>query len=130
MQSRLVVTDEEPELLWEVELGNNPDTKPSQFERRRAPRYVFGGVAEVSAGRSDSYIIGATAELSRLGCFVRTDASMPIGAKISLKITYDESELRADGEVVYIVQGKGVGIKFAEVAAKDAALLEAWLRQV
>ena len=83
----------------------------------------------MSAGHSDSYIIGLVAEISRLGCFIRTSASVPVGAKISLKITYDGSELTARGEVVYVLSEKGVGIKFAQVAAKDAALLEAWLRQ-
>jgi hypothetical protein len=129
MQPRPVATDEDPELLEEVELKNDPDTKPMQFERRRAPRHAFGGVAEISAGHSDSYIVGLAAEISTSGCFVRTFASMPVGTKINLKITYDGSELTAHGEVVYVLSEKGVGIKFAEIAAKDAALLEAWLRQ-
>jgi hypothetical protein len=50
------------------------------------------------------------------------------GTKISLKITYDGSEVTASGEVVYVRSEKDVGIKFAEVLAKDAALLEGWLR--
>jgi hypothetical protein len=129
MQLRLVVDDEVPGFLQEIELGNNPDTKPMQFEHRRAPRYAFGGVAEMSADHSDSYIIGLAAEISRFGCFIRTRTSMSVGTKISLKITHDGSELTAHGEVVYALSEKGVGIKFAEVAAKDAALLEAWLRQ-
>jgi hypothetical protein len=129
MQPRLVVADKAPGFLQEVELRNNPDTKPMQFERRRAPRHAFGGVTEMSAGHADSHIIGLIAEISRFGCFVRTHASMPVGTTISLRITHDGSELTAHGEVAYVLFEKGVGIKFAEVAAEDAALLEAWLRQ-
>ena len=83
----------------------------------------------MSAGHSDSYIIGPAAEISRFGCFVRTYASVPVGTQINLKITYEGSELTAHGKVVYVLPEKGVGVEFAEVAAKDAALLEAWLRQ-
>ena len=104
-------------------------TQPMQFERRRVSRRAFGGVAELSADHSNSNIIGLAAEIGRFGCFVRTSASIPVGTKISVKITYDGSEVTASGEVVYVLSEKGVGIKFAEVLAKDAALLEAWLRQ-
>ena len=103
--------------------------QPKQFERRRVPRHAFGGVTEMSTGLSHSNIIGLTAEIGRFGCFIRTCASIPVGTKISLKITYDGREATAPGEVVYVLSEEGVGIKFAEVAAKDAALLEVWLRQ-
>jgi hypothetical protein len=103
--------------------------QPIQFERRRVSRHAFGGVAEMSTGHSNSNIIGLTAAIGRFGCFVRTCASVPVGTKISLKINYRGSEFKAPGEVVYARSEEGVGIKFAEVAAKDAALLEAWLRQ-
>jgi hypothetical protein len=104
-------------------------TQPMQFERRRVSRRAFGGVAEMSADHSDSNIIGLAAEIGRSGCFVRTSASIPVGTKIRVKITYDGSEVTASGEVVYALSEKGVGIKFAEVPGKDAALLETWLRQ-
>jgi hypothetical protein len=104
-------------------------TECTQFDRRRAPRHAFGGVAEMSAGRSTSNIIGPTAEIGRFGCFVRTCASVAVGTKVSLKINYGGSEFASPGEVVYVLSEKGVGIQFAEVAAKDEALLEEWLRQ-
>jgi len=129
MQARLVVADEARECLQEFELRNNPNTNPMHFEHRRAPRYAFGGVAELSGGHSDSRIVGMTAEISRFGCFVRIHASLPVGTKISLKITHDGSELTAHGEVMYVLAEKGVGIKFAEVRVKDAALLDDWLRR-
>ncbi len=104
-------------------------TKPMQFERRRVSRHAFGGVAEMSAGDSDSYVIGLASEISRFGCFIRTSSAVPVGTKVSLKITYDESELTAYGEVIYVQSNYGVGIKFADFSAKDASLLESWLRR-
>ena len=55
MQPSLVVTDEAPDFLQEVELRTNPAPKPMQFERRRAPRHAFGGIAKMFVGHSDSY---------------------------------------------------------------------------
>ena len=58
-------------------------------ERRRVARGAFGGVAEITAAHPDTYIVASTAELSRLGCFVTTKASMPIGTTVGLKISYE-----------------------------------------
>jgi hypothetical protein len=72
-------------------------------------------------------IVAQTVDLCRLGCFVQTNASIPVGTKVRLKITGDGGQLTVPGEVVHVLSGKGVGTKFTEVAAKDEALLEAWL---
>jgi hypothetical protein len=56
-------------------------TQPIQFECRLVSRHAFGGVAEMSAGHSNSNIIGLTAEIGRFGCFVRTCASIPVERK-------------------------------------------------
>ena len=52
---------------------------------------------------------------------------MPAGTKVRLKITYDGSQFTAMGEVVHVLSGRGIGIKFTEVAPKDEALLKVWL---
>jgi hypothetical protein len=104
-------------------------TKPIRFERRRAPRCAFGGVVEMSFNQSDSYFMGLTAEISRSGCFVLTSASVPVGTNVSLEINYGGSKFTARSEVVCALPEIGVGIKFTEIAAKDAVLLESWLRQ-
>jgi len=106
--------------------------KPEEFtraERRRAPRHPFGGVAEISAVSPRVCIVARTAEISRLGCFVRTPTSVPAGTKISLKITYEGEEFNTSAEVVYVLPQKGMGIKFAVTATKDEAMLETWLRE-
>ena len=101
-----------------------------QLERRGALRSAFGGVAELSAGHPNSYIIGPTADLSRFGCFVATNACVPVGTEVSLKITYDGGAFHARGEVTYVLVEKGIGIRFAAAAPEDEALLEAWLRKI
>jgi hypothetical protein len=107
-------------------------SKPEEFtraERRRAPRHPFGGVAEIAAVSPRVCIVARTAEISRLGCFVRTPTSVPAGTKISLKITYEGEEFNTSAEVVYVLPREGMGIKFAVIAPKHEALLETWLKK-
>jgi hypothetical protein len=104
-------------------------TTSSTTNRRRVPRYAFGGVAEISPLHSREYIIASTTELSRLGCFLRTSASVPAGTQVTLKITHDEREFAARGKVAYVLAKRGMGITFELIEPKDEALLEAWLKQ-
>jgi hypothetical protein len=96
-------------------------------EHRRVPRRAFGGVAEITAAHPSAYIVASTAELSRYGCFVTTDVSLPIGTNVSLKITYEDKVFNASGEVAYVLPERGMGIRFTTTAPEDVALLEAWL---
>jgi PilZ domain len=98
-------------------------------ERRRAPRFAFGGVAEITTIHPNTYIILSTAELSRFGCFVTTRKPMFIGTKVELKITHDGRVFKASGEVVSVQSENGMGIKFTTTAPNDAALLQVWLGQ-
>jgi hypothetical protein len=102
---------------------------PTPFERRRAPRYAFGGVAEVTALRSGQHLVAVTGELARLGCFVKTTTPFPVGEAVNVRITYDDREVMVPGEVVYARPPQGMGIAFGTVAAGDAAVLEEWLAQ-
>lgn len=99
------------------------------FERRRAPRCVFGGVAEVSSPALCKHLVAVTGELSRLGCFVRTTTPFDSGEAVTVRITYDGREIAVSGHVAYALPTKGMGIAFGEVAASDQAVLEDWLAQ-
>ena len=101
------------------------DSKP--FERRRAIRYFFGGVAEVTDVESGKHLVSETTELGRFGCFVKTIAPFSPGATVSLKITHQDTFFAAPGMVAYVLADKGMGIAFGSVSPKDAAVLEGWL---
>lgn len=103
-------------------------SQPMPLERRRLFRHVFGGLVELSTIPPQTLIIGSTVDICRLGCFVQTQESIPAGTKIRLKITHDGSQFTAMGEVVHVLSGRGIGIKFTEVAPKDEALLKVWLK--
>jgi hypothetical protein len=100
------------------------------IERRRVPRVAFGGVVEMSSISPPRYIIAPVADLSRLGCFVRTGVPIPVGTNVSLKIRFDGNEFNAPGEVVHVLDQTGVGITFGVTAPEDQALMETWLMKI
>src|SRR5580765_1312639 len=96
-------------------------------QRRRALRYFFGGVAEVTEVHSGSYLISEASELGRFGCFVKTEAPFSPGATVALKITHKEALFAAPGRVAYVLTSRGMGIAFGTVSPEDEAVLDNWL---
>jgi hypothetical protein len=76
-----------------------------------APR---GAVAEIFVDQPVAHVVGMLANVGRLGCFVRTRAAIPDGAKVRLKVSHEEGEFETSGEVTYLVPERGVVIKFSE----------------
>ena len=95
---------------------------------RAIPGQAFGGVAEISAANPDLYVIGPATDISLKGCFVRAGASLRVGAKVKVRITYAGYEFSAPSEVAYAVPQEGIGIAFDATSPEDRKVLEAWLR--
>lgn len=100
-----------------------------EFERRRATRYAFGGVAELTDVESGKYVICMAAQLSRFGCFVRTNSSFAPLTTVNLKITHRGEVLEVLGKVVYVRAPDGMAIDFEPLAAESQAILERWLSE-
>jgi Tfp pilus assembly protein PilZ len=100
-----------------------------QVDRRRAPRYPFGAVAEVTALKSGKYLIALTRELGRLGCFVKTMTPFPEGEEVILTITHHNRGFAVSGEVAYALPAEGMGIAFGSIPASDQSVLEDWLAE-
>ena len=98
-------------------------------ERRRAIRYVFGGVAEVTDVESGTYLVSVATELGRFGCFVRTTDPFTAGATVSLRITHNGTLLVVPGKVGYVRASQGMGIAFGALTSDNQAVLEAWLAE-
>jgi hypothetical protein len=96
-------------------------------ERRRGPRFAFGGVAEITTLHPDTYIIVSTTELSQFGCYITTRKTLFIGTKVEVKITHQGRVFKSSGEVVSVQSQNGMGIKFTATEPNDAALLQVWL---
>ena len=101
----------------------------SHFDRRRATRYIFGGVAELTDAQSGKYIVCRATQLSRCGCFVKTNQTFAPLTTVNLKISHRGVVLQALGKVVYVRASEGMAIDFEPLAPENQAILESWLSE-
>ena len=96
---------------------------------RRAPRYHFGGAVELTDLESGRTTVALVRTLSLFGCFVKTDKSFQMGAKVKLTITDSGAHFSALGRVAN-QRDDGVGIEFTDLEPIDQACLEERLAEL
>jgi Tfp pilus assembly protein PilZ len=101
-----------------------PESKsPEQAKLRRATRYYFGGVAELTDLESGRITVAMVRALSLSGCFVKTDQAFSLGAKLLLLMTHSGTHFSAWGRVVN--QNEiGIGVEFTEIDPIDRSRLQ------
>lgn len=95
---------------------------------RRAPRYYFGGAAELT-DESGQLVVAMVRTLSLYGCFVKTRKRFRLGVKIELKITDAGSQFSAMARIANQA-ADGFGVEFTEISAADKARLECCLSEL
>jgi hypothetical protein len=100
---------------------------PSGSERRKDRRYSFNAPAQLIEVGSKVQIDARVRDIGRRGCFVETVQPFPLGTLASVSITSEGQSFNAQGKVVSILAGKGMGVFFAEVGPDDLHTLEAWI---
>src|SRR5437879_9117663 len=96
---------------------------------RRAPRHHFGGAVELTELESGRTMVALVRTLSLFGCFVKTDKSFQMGAKVKLTITDSGSHFSTLGRVAN-QRDDGVGIEFTDLGPIDRAGLEERLAEL
>jgi hypothetical protein len=97
------------------------------IERRRAIRYNFAAIAEVTDIRSLSELICVTRDLSLSGCFVKTRTPLPRGTAVRMRITCSGADFAAIGNVTGNITHEGMGIEFVRIEATHQLVIEKWL---
>ena len=96
--------------------------------RRNAPRYALILVAVVTDIESKAKLSARTSDISRTGCYVDTLNPIPKGKSICLALSQGDETFEATGQVMYVIPGLGMGIKFDEPIEKGQfATLNRWL---
>jgi Tfp pilus assembly protein PilZ len=99
-----------------------PEDNWSEYAKlRRAARYYFNGVVELIDLESGRLIVALVRALSLYGCFVKTDQSFRLGAKLVLKMTHSGTHFSANGRVVNQTE-VGIGVEFTEIDPIDRAV--------
>ena len=94
-------------------------------ERRRYPRVPLA--TQVLHGE-DSFI-GFSRDISTGGMFVETNQPLDAGATLNLRfhLESEDSIVKAEGQVLYVVPRVGVGLSFTEVMPEDYGRIQAYV---
>jgi hypothetical protein len=94
----------------------SPDER-RQFYRSRL-------IVDVHFDGADSTGIASTKDISPGGLYLSTQAEIPVGATLTLRIPLGGSHVVVKGDVVYNIPGHGVGVRFHRLSDEVRALME------
>jgi len=96
------------------------------FSSEREDRRTFDRsrlLVDVFFDGKDATGIASTKDLSAGGLYMNTQAEIPEGAVLSLRIPLGQHQIVVDAEVIYANPQRGVGVKFRNLSTEDRALL-------
>ena len=99
----------------------SPDER-RQFDRSRL-------IVDVHFDGADSTGIASTKDMSVGGVYLSTQAQIPEGATLTLRIPLAGEHVVVKADVVYSNPGHGVGVRFHRVSDETRALMERELPQ-
>ena len=102
----------------------------SDPERRQAIRYPFTAAAEIIDLRSQTRVIGRTADLGRGGCYVDTLSPLVVGTVVRVRVERERRVFEAVATVIYAHLSMGMGLAFTEIKPEHQAVLEAWIAEL
>jgi Tfp pilus assembly protein PilZ len=102
------------------------ESAPSPDNRRKHDRARL--IVDVFYDGQDATGVASTHDISVGGLYMNTQANLPEGSALLLRIPLAEGkQVVVNGEVVYSNPGSGVGVSFQGLSAEDRALLESEL---
>jgi PilZ domain len=94
----------------------------STEERRHFDRSRL--IVDVHFDGADSTGVASTKDISLGGLYMSTQAEIPVGATLALRLPLGSEHVVVKAEVVYSNPGHGVGVKFNDVSEPARALME------
>jgi hypothetical protein len=100
--------------------SEEPNEERRKYERSRLIIDVFFNGADLTG-------VASTKDISPGGLYMNTQAEIPEGALLTLRIPLGGHDVVCNGEVVYSNTGRGVGVTFQGLSDEDRAQLAAAL---
>jgi hypothetical protein len=96
----------------------------AEEDRRRSPRFLCGGHAEINFLPSTGILVpGTIRDLSLHGCRVETALPIETGVRAEIVVRVNASTFRAVGEVRAIRGGSGAGVEFVQLSSGGRDML-------
>jgi hypothetical protein len=97
--------------------SESPEDERRRYERSRLIIDVYFNGADLTG-------VAGTKDISPGGLYMNTQAEIPEGSVLTLRIPLAGRDIVCNGEVVYSNTGRGVGVNFQGLSAEDRAHLE------
>jgi hypothetical protein len=97
--------------------SETPDDERRRYERSRLIIDVYFNGADLTG-------VAGTKDISPGGLYMNTQAQIPEGAILTLRVPVAGRDIVCNGEVVYSNPGRGVGVNFQGMSEEDRAHLE------
>jgi hypothetical protein len=97
---------------------------------RREARFRIAADALITDAQTGFKLNAKVENISRSGCYVNTPNPLMQWTRVRVWVVYRCQQFEATGAVVHCQGGRGMGVEFDKVAARDLDLLEAWLREL
>jgi c-di-GMP-binding flagellar brake protein YcgR len=106
-----------------------PDMKQNFSELRANSRYRLSSPPEIdiSLVENGAPIQAWLADLSRGGCYVETDAELPVETEVALTLKKDGDQVKALARVVRVVKNEGLALEFTSMEGEGFRILDFWL---
>jgi len=101
---------------------NFVNSESPQDERRRFERSRL--IIDVFFDGEDLTGVASTQDISPGGLYMNTQAEIPEGALLTLRVPVEGRDVVCNGEVVYSNPGRGVGVNFQGLSDEDRAHIE------
>ena len=101
---------------------NFVNSESPQDERRRFERSRL--IIDVFFDGEDLTGVASTQDISPGGLYMNTQAEIPEGAVLTLRVPVEGRDVVCNGEVVYSNPGRGVGVNFQGLSDEDRAHIE------
>ncbi len=105
---------------------NFVNSETPQDERRRYERSRL--IIDVYFDGADLTGVAGTKDISPGGLYMNTQAEIPEGSLLTLRLPLEGRDVVCNGEVVYSNPGRGVGVTFQGLSEEDRAHLEGALK--
>jgi hypothetical protein len=97
--------------------SETPGDERRRYERQRLIIDVYFNGADLTG-------VAGTKDISPGGLYMNTQAEIPEGSVLTLRIPVGGRDIVCNGEVVYSNPGRGVGVNFQGMSEEDRAHLE------